>query len=216
MNIILPIISNALIVLAIVLGVFVGIKNEWKLSLTKLILTLGIGVGLYFLNPTLVNLLSNISFIDKLVTNNILTLVTLKSCVFALSFFILFGLMSLIFILIRRHRNEVRVLKAQNGILIKRAKAVNKETEKIMRREAKLSRKLERKRLTKKHKKARLFGALLEVLIAIIAIFVIFIPVKALVKNELKDVANIENAYTYTAIGQLDEGTNIINFVIGE
>lgn len=214
MNIVLPVISNALIAIVLLLGVFVGIKNEWKISLIKLVLTLGIGVGLYFLNPTLVNLVSKIPFISNLLEANMLTLVTLKSCVFALAFLVLFGLLTLILCIIRHHRNEVRILKAQNNVLVKRAKAINKQTEKIMRREERKAHKLQRKQLCKQHKKARVFGAILEVLVAFIALFVVFIPVKYVVKNELKDIENIENVYICTPIGQLDKATNIVEFIV--
>ena len=214
MNIILPIISNALIAVVLLLGIFVGIKNEWKISLTKLVFSLGFGVGLYFLNPTLVKLVTKISFINKLLEQELITAATLKACTFSAAFIILFGILSLVLAVIRHHRNEVRYLKSQNMILTKRAKAIDKNTEKVLKKEDKKARKLKRKELAKQHKKARVFGAILEVLVAIVALFVIFILVKYVVKNELKDVQNIETIYDYTPIGQLDKATNIIEFII--
>lgn len=214
MNIILPIISNLLIALVLVLGIFTGIKNEWKISLTKLVFSLGFGVGLYFLNPVLTTSVSKISFIDNLIQNNLITLVTLKACVFSLSFLILFGILSIILMIIRHHRNEVRYLKSQNMVLTKRAKALDKNTEKVLKKEDKKARKLKRKELAKQHKKARVFGAILEALTCIVLIFVAFMPVKYVVKNELKDVQGIETVYDYTPIGQLDKATNIVEFII--
>lgn len=214
MNIVLSIISNALIALVLVLGIFIGIKNEWKISLTKLVFSLGFGVGLYFLNPILTTSVSKIAFINKLIENNLITLTTLKACVFSLSFLILFGILSIILMIIRHHRNEVRYLKSQNIVLTKRAKAIDKNTEKVLKKEDRKARKLKRKELARQHKKARIFGAILEVLVSIVAIFVIFTPVKYVVKNELKDVQNIETVYDYTPIGQLDKATNIIEFIV--
>lgn len=213
MDIILTIISNALIAIVLLLGVFVGIKNEWKISLTKLILTLGIGVGLYFLNPILVNSVSKIPFINNLLAANMITLITLKSCVFALAFLVLFGLLTLILCIIRHHRNEVRILKAQNGVLINRAKALDKNIEKTLKKEAKKLEKQKRKEIKKQHKIARIFGAIIECLVAIIAVFVLFIPTKAILNNELKDL-HIEEVYTNTMYGQLDKATNVVEFII--
>ena len=214
MNILLPIISNALIALVLVLAIFIGKKNEWKLSLTKLILTLGIGVGIYFLNPILTKEISKITFIDNLLQAELVSKATLSSCIFALSFLILFGLMTLVLAIIRHHRNEARYLKSQNMVLTKRAKALDKKTEKVMKKEDRKARKLKRKELARQHKKARVFGAMLEVLVSIIAVFVVFIPVKYIVKNELKEVQSIETVYDYTPIGQLDKATGIVEFIV--
>lgn len=214
MNIVLPIISNALIALILVFGIFTGIKNEWKISLTKLVFSLGFGVGLYFLNPILTTSVSKIPFINNLIENNLITLATLKACVFSLSFLILFGILSIILMIIRHHRNEVRYLKSQNMVLTKRAKALDKSTEKVLKKEDKKARKLKRKELARQHKEARIFGAILEVLASIIVVFVMFIPVKYVVKNELKDVQGIETVYDYTPIGQLDKATNVVEFIV--
>ena len=214
MNIVLPIISNLLIVITLVLGILVGIKNEWKLSLTKLLISLGFAVGLYFLNPTLVSAISKIAFIDNLLQNELITKATLTACTFSVSFVVLFVILSIIMLAIRHHRNEVRYPKSQNMVLTKRAKAIDKNTEKVLKKEDIKARKLKRKELARQHKKARVFGAILETLTCIILVFVAFIPVKYVVKNELKDVQTIETVYDYTPIGQLDKATNVVEFIV--
>ena len=60
MNIWLPIITNLIMLGILVAGIFVGKKNGWKVELSKLIIMLGVGVGLYFLAPVITNALLSI------------------------------------------------------------------------------------------------------------------------------------------------------------
>ena len=56
MNIWLPIITNLIMLGILIAGIFVGKKNGWKVELSKLIIMLGVGVGLYFLAPVITKL----------------------------------------------------------------------------------------------------------------------------------------------------------------
>ena len=209
MNIVLPIISNLLIVLSIVLGVFIGKKNEWKLSLIKLVSVLAIGVGLYFLNPLIANLVNKIPFIANC---EYISFITLKSITFALSFIILTGILNIVLLIIRHHRNKVRFLKSENMVLKQRAKAIDKNVDKVLKREERKTNRLKRKQLAKQHKKARIFGSIIEVLVVIVSLFVVFIPVKYITKEINNETIN--STYEYTPFGQLDKITNIDQFII--
>ena len=69
MNIALPIITNLILVSFLLIGLFVGKNNGWKIQLTKLLVLLGTGVGLYFLAPVLTKLLFKLEILQKLAFN---------------------------------------------------------------------------------------------------------------------------------------------------
>ena len=58
MNIWLPIITNVIIALIVIAGIFVGKKNGFALEFGKLILLAGATVGCYFLLPVVTPLLN--------------------------------------------------------------------------------------------------------------------------------------------------------------
>lgn len=215
-NIILPIISNTILAIALILGIFVGIKNEWKLSLAKLICVIGAGVGIYFLNPIIANALVSIPFIANIISQFAISSKTVLALTFAATYLVTFGLISLVIAIIRHHRNKVRLLKIQNGILVQRAKALDKQTEKVLKKEDKKAEKAKRKAIKRQHKVARLFGAILEFLAVVVTMFIVFLPIKFIVKEEIAKETQlpVEAIYEYTPFGQLDKVIDFSEFII--
>lgn len=213
MNIVLPIISNVIVALVLLLGVFTGLKQEWKLSLVKLLLICGIGVASYFLITPVTNLLVSIPALSNIGFSDI----TFRACSFSAMFLIASLVVEVVMLLIARCRDKKRRKIMSNGIIVKRAKALDKRAEKSLRKEDRRNKRLERKNFRKAHKKARLFGAVLSVLAYVLIAFALFIPVKYVAKDVATahpNYAVVETAYTHTAFGQLDALTNVVEYIV--
>ena len=208
LNILLPIILNIVLVSVVIAELFVSRKQGWRLALTKLILTLGAGVGSWFLAPTLATELSKIEFIANL------HLVGFNYVVFALSTLVEFILISIVCAIISRSR-KFEKQEGFNTAKVKRAKSTDRRLERRLRKEERRARKLDRK-LRKLGKGSKVAGAVLGVMTGILLSGLVYIPVRAGL-TYLKEITTqeyFESAYKYTAFGQLEE--IVIDFVKGE
>ena len=200
MNIILPIVSNLVIVLLITLGIVIGAKQEWKISLFKLFLTIAFIVGSYLLLPITSNVLSSIELLKSLS----LSTLSLNTCIFSTQFSLMFIVSELILLLIARSRDKKRRKLMTNGIIIKRAKAIDKVAERELKKEDRRLNKLNKVAYKKAHKKARVFGSLISMLIYIVVSFIVFIPFKYIARDDTA----IQVMYEYTIYRQIDSFTD--------
>ena len=111
MNIWLPIITNLIMLGILVAGIFVGKKNGWKVELSKLIIMLGVGVGLYFLAPVITNALLSIETLDQAQPQ----IPYLEPAINSLIIFVLFMVVYMIVSLIASAIHK-KVVAKQNGI----------------------------------------------------------------------------------------------------
>lgn len=221
MKIWLPIIINIIIASILLIGAIKGKKKGFIYEIVKLFTMCGLGVGIYFLSPVLVNLTAKIGFIQTLITQNILTLPILKSLVILILFSITYGIVSLIFNLVRKSGNKVFVTNNAKTIKIK---GLNKEETRRLRKEQRQVLKAQKKqtkqlRLSNMSKKNKIFGIVFGIMNAVVIGFVVTLPLKPIftqIANSQPTIEEIVKGYEYTPYGQLDKVTDIVNRVIGE
>lgn len=205
MNIYLPLITNFIIAVILIAGIFVGRKNGWRLELSKLTLTIGSLIGFYFLNPIIVKKLSGIGFIQTLISTYSLDLV--KCLCLTAEFVLVYLILSLIFMVIRKKCRRINTIKP---VKINTAKSLKSRKER--RRDAKEFKKLNTKQISKSSK---VMGSILGLLLALVVGYVVMIPVKhCLIElaNSNTELELIVQGYEYTIYGQFDKltGINII------
>lgn len=203
MNIWLPIISNLIIVGILVAGIFVGKKNGWKVELSKLIIMLGVGVGLYFLAPVITNALLSI---ETLVQAQI---PYLEPAINSLIIFVLFMIVYMIVSLIASAIHK-KVVAKQNGIAYIKLKGkgngkINRANRKEFRRRIKEAR--------KQKKTSQVVGAILGFVMAALITFVLFMPIKYMFKGLSQVNNNFNSGFEYTVWGQLDNATDVYDSV---
>lgn len=215
MNIWLPIITNLIILGILSLGALVGRRNGWKVELTKLILTLGACVGIYFLSPIISSALLKIEFISTLCTQVIGLSSALNSIVFLLLYIVIYSLISIIVTFIARkcidNKRSINVAKRI------KVKGIDRKTSRQLKREDRKALRLQRKEEIKNRRKtSKIFGAIFGLLIAFISAFIVLIPFKYISKdisNTYPEVSEIQTGYEYTVYGQLDKLTNISDII---
>lgn len=197
MNIWLPIISNLIIVGILVAGIFVGKKNGWKVELSKLIIMLGVGVGLYFLAPVITNALLSI---ETLVQAQL----QIPYLVPAISNLIIFVLFMVVYMIVSLIASAIhnKVVAKQNGIAYIKLKGkgngkINRANRKEFRRRIKEAR--------KQKKTSQIVGAILGFIVAALIAFVLFMPIKYITLSVSEFYPVIEYLYEYTIFGQLDK-----------
>lgn len=206
MNIWLPIITNLIILGILVAGIFVGKKNGWKVELSKLIIMLGIGVGLYFLAPVITNALLSIEQAQLQIPYPYLV-PAINSLIIFVLFMVVYMIVSLIASAIHK-----KVVAKQNGIAYIRLKGkgngkINRANRKEFRRRIKEAR--------KQKKTSQVVGAILGFVMAALITFVLFMPIKYMFKglSEVNNNNNFNSGFDYTVWGQLDNATNVYNVV---
>ena len=200
MNIWLPIITNLIMLGILVAGIFVGKKNGWKIELSKLIIMLGVGVGLYFLAPVITNALLSI---ETLVQAQ-LQIPYLAPAINSLIIFVLFMVVYMIVSLIASAIHKKTVAK-QNGIVYIKLKGkgngkINRANRKEFRRRIKEAR--------KQKKTSQIVGAILGFVVAALITFVLFMPIKYMFKGLSQVNNNFNSGFEYTVWGQLDNATD--------
>lgn len=201
MNIYLPIISNIIIALILIAGIFVGRKNGWKLELIKLLVLVGSVVGLYFLNPIIASSLANIEFCKTIISLS--SEVTFKSLCLSTEFIIIYSIISIIILIIRKNCRKIKTAKIEK---INSAKSIKSRKER--RKEAKQFKKLHTKQISKKSK---IIGSILGLVVSLVLGYVLITPIKYGTKDIIasnQDLKCVETAYEYTIYGQLDKLTN--------
>lgn len=204
MNIWLPIITNLIMLGILVAGIFVGKKNGWKVELSKLIIMLGVGVGLYFLAPVITNALLSI---ETLVQAQIPYLV--PAIINSLIIFVLFMIVYMIVSLIASAIHK-KVVAKQNGIAYIRLKGkgngkINRANRKEFRRRIKEAR--------KQKKTSQVVGAILGFVMAALITFVLFMPIKYMFKGLSQVDNNFNSGFEYTIWGQLDNVTDVYDSI---
>ena len=199
MNIWLPIITNLIMLGILVAGIFVGKKNGWKIELSKLVIMLGVAVGIYFLAPIIttpiVTALANGQSIAEIMIQAI------NSLIMFLLFIIIYGILSLICSAIAN-----KVAKKQNSITYIKLKG--KGNRKLNRQNKKLYRKQIRE-ARKQKKTSQTIGALLGFILAACITFVLFMPMGYAFKQLKQTAPGITAGIEYTAWGQLDKATGV-------
>ena len=221
MKIWLPIIINLIIASILFIGAIKGKKKGFIYEIVKLFTVCGLGVGIYFLSPVLVNLIAKIGFIQTLITQDNLTLPILKSLVILILFTTTYGIVSLIFSLIRKSGNKIFVT---NNAKTVKVKGLNREETRRLRKEQRQVLKAQKKqtkqlRLSNMSKKNKIFGVVFGIINAVVIGFVVTLPLKPIftqIANSQPTIEEVVKGYEYTPYGQLDKVTNIVDRIIGE
>lgn len=215
MNIWLPIITNTLIALIIVAGIFVGKRNGWKLQLSKLIFVCAGAVGAYFLTPVISNLLLKIEVVSQITTNISCGLAALNSLTLAIMFLLIYSLISIIILIIRVNIEKAKQIGI-NAAKVKRARGIDRKTDRALRKQEREIAKMQKK-MCKQNKGSQAFGIIFGILIAIIVAFAVIMPTKYIfkaVKEVQPEIEQIEAGYEFTPIGQLDKATDIVDMLV--
>ena len=90
-TILVSVICNIIAALILLGCIFNGVYNSWKLSIIKLAIMIGCGVGCYFATPALSNIICNVAVnnttIGSLLTGTLgVSMLTLNSILFTLMF----------------------------------------------------------------------------------------------------------------------------------
>lgn len=205
MEIVLPIIINAITILILLAGICVGIKNGWKLELFKMITVIGAGVGCYYLQPTVSKWVVNFKFLSEIPTNII------NSSVYSILFLFSYLIISIIFLVIRK-ATSTKQIQGINGAKRVKIKGIDKKSTKKLRKENKEYKKAHRG-LKELRTASKILGAIFGVIIAFIIGLSLFLPVK----NTFNQIYNESfKYYNYTIYGKLDSTTSITNKIIKE
>lgn len=205
MNIWLPIITNLIMLGILVAGIFVGKKNGWKVELSKLIIMLGIGVGLYFLAPVITNALLSIETLVQAQRQIPYLVPAINSLIIFVLFMVVYMIVSLIASAIHK-----KVVAKQSGIAYIRLKGkgngkINRANKREFRRRIKEAK--------KQKKTSQVVGAILGFVMAALITFVLFMPIKYMFKGLSEVNNNFNSGFEYTVWGQLDNATNVYNVV---
>ena len=207
-NIILPIISNLIVLMILTASIIVGKKNGFVLQLTKLILIVDALIGSYYLAPYLTTILVENTIITDILIKIGLPNFELNYITHLMIFGVIYAIISLfttiIRIKIRKQPYQINTAKR------KRIKSLDRRADKNLRREEKRLKRLNfnEKSITKKSKIA---GVILGVLTAIVILYALAIPTKYII-NEVTiknpEFTDVKSFYEYSICGQID---NIID-----
>lgn len=205
MNIWLPIITNLIMLGILVAGIFVGKKNGWKVELSKLIIMLGVGVGLYFLAPVITNALLSIETLVQAQKQILYLVPAINSLIIFVLFMIVYMIVSLIASAIHK-----KVVAKQNGIAYIKLKGrgngkINRANKREFRRRIKEAK--------KQKKTSQIVGAILGFVMAALITFVLFMPIKYMFKGLSKVNNNFNSGFDYTVWGQLDNVTDMYDII---
>ena len=205
MNIWLPIITNLIMLGILVAGIFVGKKNGWKVELSKLIIMLGVGVGLYFLAPVITNALLSIETLVQAQLQIPYLVPAINSLIIFVLFMIVYMIVSLIASAIHK-----KVVAKQNGIAYIKLKGkgngkINRANRKEFKRRIKEDK--------KQKKTSQVVGAILGFVMAALITFVLFMPIKYMFKGLSQVNNNFNSGFEYTVWGQLDNATDVYDSV---
>lgn len=205
MNIWLPIITNLIMLGILVAGIFVGKKNGWKVELSKLIIMLGVGVGLYFLAPVITNALLSIETLVQAQLQIHYLVQAINSLIIFVLFMIIYIIVSLIASAIHK-----KVVAKQNGIAYIRLKGkgngkINRANKREFRRRIKEAK--------KQKKTSQIVGAILGFVVAALITFVLFMPIKYMFKGLSEVNNNFNSGFDYTVWGQLDNATDMYDTI---
>lgn len=207
MNIWLPIITNLIMLGILIAGIFVGKKNGWKVELSKLIIMLGVGVGLYFLAPVITNALLSIETLIQATQQ-----IPYSYLVPAINNLIIFVLFMVVYMIVSLIASAIhkKVVAKQSGIAYIRLKGkgngkINRANKREFRRRIKEAK--------KQKKTSQIVGAILGFVVAALITFVLFMPIKYMFKGLSEVNNNFNSGFEYTVWGQLDNATDMYDII---
>ena len=220
MNIWLPIVTNLIIVLGLVIGTIIGKNAGWKVQLSKLILILGSCVGIYYLAPMITKSLLKVEEIKLLCSEIVGLELAFNSIVFLMLYMFIYSVITIIVNSINKH-----CIDNKRGINVAkriRMKGIDRNTTRELRREERKVKKLARKEAIRNRRKInKIISAILAFIITFISLFIVSIPLKYIsegIANTNSELTDITKGYEYTIYGQIDNLTNISDIInnIGE
>lgn len=200
MNIWLPIITNLLLLGCFIFDFIINYKVGLKSIITRLVLTIAVGVGVYFLSPVIISGLPFLSAIG-------LTEISIKLFIIGFIGLILNIILSIIFYVVYR-KNKYEHIDTINTAKVKRARAINSKVDRAIRKEEHRAHKLSRvPRTIKRSKTNKVFTIILSLILSLIMSAFVYTQIKAVIAyiDTNYDVEQIETGYEYTAFGQLDK-----------
>lgn len=213
-TILVAVICNIVAALILLSGIFTSAKNSWKLALIKFCLTAGSGVGIYFATPALSNIITNVAVesttIGAILANLGVSTLTVNSILFTVMFVFAYGLMAIIYNIVRHAMIKSFRNKSQNSAKMKRARSINPKAEKLAKR-------AEWRDLTTQYKSSnnwfkRLISILLGSITAIILGLIVLMPFGYVAEDLNKaGKVNLETGFDYTLNGVID---NNIDFKV--
>lgn len=202
MNIWLPIITNLVMLLVLVINIFNGKKNGFGISLLKLIMTAGIAVGFYFVSPILTDKLVTLPLVLQFVGMIPVPLIVLVPVVNMAIFLILFFCVNTIV-------NSIinKIAKNSRNKKLRKTQPINSNIndKKYLKMQYK---EYQRKRT----KRTKIFGMIFGCLVGIIYTFVLMTAYKytcMTIRCINPSIPEIEVGYEATIYGQIESRTNI-------
>ena len=206
-DIVVAIACNLVAAFILISGIFSSIRDGWKITLTKLILILGGGVGAYFLTSVLSDELYAVEGVDTLLSKigGGISLGTINGCIY-LILFLLFYVITLMVCSIARHCAIKKLRnKRLNKLKMKRARSINPRAEKM-------AAKAEWRALKVKYREQRrwyhaLISGFIGAITATLVGFVVLMPYGYIAKdiNYKGDKEYLVKGYEYTLNGVIPD-----------
>ena len=215
LKIIVAIICNLITALVVICGILTSSKGGWRVALAKLTLTLGAGVGVYFLTPYISNKLWCIEGVSALANQLSISQATVNSCIFFVTFLLTYAFVCILCTFIKHILvRSVRKLTTDNKARLKRAKSINPKAERASKRQ--LWRELNNEFKARNKWYKRLIAVLMGLVTHCLVVFVLLLPINYIAKD-LNKVSNnqysyIDEGYAYTLNGVVGDG--IMDWVI--
>lgn len=204
-NVIVAVACNLVAVLLLVSGIISAVSNGTKVTLIKMIMVIGGGVGAYFLTPVISNKVYKINGMETVLSEFGVSKASVNSCLFLL-WFLLFYAITLITCSIVRHCMIKKLRnKKLNKLKMKRAKSINPQAEKATER-------AEWKALKLKYKEKlrwyhRLVSGFLGAILAVVVGYIVIMPYGYIASdiNAKHDKNYLTDGYKYTLNGLIGE-----------
>lgn len=199
MNILFPIITNLILLGIFAITFLSGKRLGWRATLFNAILLISSTCGGYAL--------AKIPVIATLHTNYFSVLSTLLfNCTIASIVGITTFIISIIISLFVSKSKRLIKVEKFNTAKIKRAKALDRKTERMLKRQEKHAEKVSREYI-KLTRKSRVFSFIVFLFIAAAITCLSYVQIKSglIILQEKTNIEWLDEGYEYTAIGQLDK-----------
>lgn len=210
-TILVSIICNLVAVLVLLGCIFGANRNNWKVSLTKFLLTVVCGVGCYFATPALSKVLCAIAVegttLGVILSNLGISIFSINSIIFTVLFMVGYGISCIVcnifrHFLIKSYRN-----KSENVAKMKRARSINPKAERLARKAEWRAMRSTYKENNKGFKK--IISMLLSAITGVVLGLIILMPFgyigEDLNKANSGNKAFLEQGFDYTLNGVIDE-----------
>ena len=217
MGIWLPIVTNILIALVLVAGIFIGKKNG-LLSIIKLPLVISACITCYFINPIIIEKILSIEAVGLFLVEVGVTLPSLIALSLSLLCLISYLIISILIAIVRVATKKEKIAISINTAKRVKIKTFDKKADKALRKEEKKLLKSQRQ-LRKISKSRKVIGSIFGFMTAIIIGFIIMFPIKYIfinIASNQENLSEITSGYEHTMYGQLDKITEVSNTIILE